>query len=69
MPDNYLQLPGITGNCLETADEAALQLATDIDLRVRVSLDNYTGGMLLTKQDTSSAWDFEWVFLLRLMAS
>jgi hypothetical protein len=40
--DNYLYLPGVAGNNATTPDAAALDITGDIDLRVKVALDDWT---------------------------
>jgi hypothetical protein len=39
---NYVYLPGVSGNYLSVPDEAALDITGDIDLRVRVAVDDWT---------------------------
>lgn len=49
---NYVYLPGVNGNYLSTPDVAALDITGDIDLRVKVALDDWTPaaeGYLLSK--------------------
>lgn len=38
---NYVYLPGVNGNYLSTPDTAALDITGDIDLRVKVALDDW----------------------------
>lgn len=38
----YVYLPGIAGNSLSTPDAAALDITGDIDIRVKVALDDWT---------------------------
>lgn len=40
--ENYLYLPGVGGNYASTPDAAALDITGDIDIRVRVALDDWT---------------------------
>jgi len=40
--DHYLYLPGITGNYASTPDSAALSITGDIDIRIKVSLNDWT---------------------------
>lgn len=42
VPNGYQYLPGTTGNYLSTPDSAALSITGDIDIRVRVALDDWT---------------------------
>jgi hypothetical protein len=42
---NYLYLPGISLNAATTPDAAALDITGDIDLRVKVALDDWTPGV------------------------
>jgi hypothetical protein len=39
---NYLYLPGVSGNYASVPDSAALDITGDIDIRVRVALDDWT---------------------------
>jgi hypothetical protein len=39
---NYVYLPGVNGNFLSVPDAAALDVTGDIDLRVRVAMDDWT---------------------------
>jgi hypothetical protein len=40
--ENYVYLPGVASNFLSVPDEAALDITGDIDIRVRVALDDWT---------------------------
>lgn len=40
--DTYAYLPGLNGNYLSVPDEAALDITGDIDIRVKVALDDWT---------------------------
>jgi hypothetical protein len=40
--ENYLYLPGVLNNWASTPDAAALDITGDIDIRVRVALDDWT---------------------------
>ncbi len=54
---NYLYLPGVSGNYASVPDSAALDITGDIDIRVRVALDDWTPSaaqVLLSKWLTSS---------------
>ena len=42
--DTYISLPGISGSYLSVPDEAALDITGDIDIRVQVSLNDWTPG-------------------------
>lgn len=42
--DAYVELPGTNGNYLSTPDAASLDITGDIDLRVRVAMDDWTPG-------------------------
>ena len=46
--DGYVYLPGIGGNYLSTPDAAALDITGDLDLRVRVALDDWTPAAITT---------------------
>lgn len=55
---NYLYLPGVAGNYASTPDAAALDITGDIDIRVRVALDDWTPSgpnTLLAKYGGSAA--------------
>jgi len=39
--ENYLYLPGTNGNYVSTPDAAPLDITGDIDIRVRISLDDW----------------------------
>jgi hypothetical protein len=50
--ENYLYLPGVSGNFAETPDSAALDITGDVDVRARMTLANWAsniGGMVITK--------------------
>lgn len=49
----YVYLPGVSGNSLQVPDAAALDITGDIDIRVRVALDDWTpaGNMALIAKD------------------
>ena len=40
--ENYVYLPGVSGNYLSVPDEAALDITGDIDIRVQVAMDDWT---------------------------
>ena len=40
--ENTLRLPGLSGNYLSTPDTAATSVTGDIDIRVKVALDDWT---------------------------
>ena len=54
---NYLYLPGIASNYASAPDSAALDITGDIDLRVKVALDDWTPSaqMALVSKDNVSA--------------
>src|SRR3990167_486088 len=41
-PSNWLVLPGTSGNYASTPDSAAVSITGDIDIRVKVALDDWT---------------------------
>lgn len=41
-PVNYLSLPGSTGNYASTPDSAAVSITGDIDIRIKLSMDDWT---------------------------
>ena len=45
---NYLYLPGVASNNASTPDAAALQITGDIDLRVKVAMDDWTPSAVST---------------------
>jgi hypothetical protein len=54
--DTYAYLPGLNGNYLSVPDESALDITGDIDLRVKVALDDWTPSAqqaLLSKWNTT----------------
>jgi hypothetical protein len=54
---NYLYLPGVASNYASTPDAAALDITGDIDLRVKVALDDWTPSAvnyLIAKYNTSN---------------
>ena len=54
--DTYVYLPGLNGNYLSVPDESALDITGDIDLRVKVALDDWTPSAqqaLLSKWNTT----------------
>lgn len=58
---NVLQLPGTNGNYASTPDTAALSITGDIDLRVKLSLDNWNTGVvrsLLAKRMALTGYQF-----------
>lgn len=46
--ENYVYLPGVSGNYLSVPDEAALDITGDIDIRVKVALDDWTPAVQAT---------------------
>ena len=57
----YLSLPGTTGNYASTPDSAAVSITGDIDIRVKVALDDWTPAAharLVYKRDGTAAYDF-----------
>lgn len=62
VPDNYLLLPGTTGNFAKTPDSASNSITGDIDIRVKVSLDDWTPSaakVLLSKLSAASQWSYD----------
>jgi hypothetical protein len=59
---NAVRLPGTTGNYVSTPDSVALSLAGDMDVRVKVSMDDWTPSGVQTfiaKRDASFiSWQF-----------
>ncbi len=57
---NYLYLPGVSGNYASIPDSAALDITGDIDIRVRVALDDWTPstGNTLVNKANGAANDF-----------
>jgi len=54
---NYAYLPGVVANFFSTPDAAALDITGDLDLRVKVALDDWTPSAvncLLSKEQTTS---------------
>jgi hypothetical protein len=54
---NYLYLPGVASNYASTPDSAALDITGDIDLRVKVAMDDWTpsaGQYIINKYTTGS---------------
>ena len=45
---NYLYLPGVTSNTASTLDAAALDIVGDIDVRVKVAMDDWTPAAVST---------------------
>jgi hypothetical protein len=45
---NYVYLPGVAGNFMSVPDENALDITGDIDIRVRVALDDWTPSAVQT---------------------
>jgi hypothetical protein len=63
--ENYLYLPGVAGNYASTPDAAALDITGDIDIRVRVALDDWTPpgtSALISKY--ASAGNISWRIVL-----
>ena len=63
--ENYVYLPGVASNFLSVPDAAALDITGDIDIRVRVAMDDWTPGstsILLGKQNEGSQRSF-WMTL------
>jgi hypothetical protein len=57
----YLYLPGVSGNYASTPDAAALDITGDIDLRVKVAMDDWTpsaSNYLMAKNATSSSLSY-----------
>lgn len=53
VPNGYVYLPGVASNYASTPDSAALSITGDIDMRVRVAMDDWTP---TTGQDIFSKW-------------
>lgn len=54
---NYLYLPGVAGNYASTPDSAAVSITGDLDLRVKVAMDDWTPSanqVLIAKYNTSN---------------
>lgn len=54
--DNYIYLPGAAGNYLSVPDQTAFDLTGDLDIRVKVALDDWTPSasqVLLAKRATT----------------
>jgi len=65
--ENYLYLPGVSGNNATVPDSVALSITGDIDLRVRVAMDDWTPSTtmnLLGKRDGGSAATAAYEFIL-----
>jgi hypothetical protein len=58
----YLYLPGIIGNYASAPDSNALDVAGDIDIRIKLAMDNWTSGttyfMGKAQSAAASSWDF-----------
>lgn len=53
----YLDLPGTSGNYASSPDSAALSITSDIDIRVKVAMDDWTPAALcrlMSKSNTGS---------------
>ena len=64
----YVYLPGLSGNYLNTPDAAALDVTGDIDLRIRLAMEDWTPAStmdLITKQNTGGSRSYR----LRIAAS
>lgn len=48
VPDNYLSLPGASGNYASTPDSAATSITGDIDIRVMLAADSWVSGSFQT---------------------
>jgi hypothetical protein len=61
---NYVYLPGVTGNFLSVPDEAALDINGDIDIRLRVALDDWTPSVVnrLVTKFSSAAGNYSYQF-------
>jgi hypothetical protein len=63
---NYVYLPGVAGNAMSVPDEAALDITGDIDIRVRVAMDDWTPASsqrFLSKANSNTP---VWGYLLNL---
>jgi hypothetical protein len=47
LQSGYVYLPGVAGNYLSVPDENALDITGDIDIRVKVALDNWNPGSIV----------------------
>jgi hypothetical protein len=60
----YLDLPGTAGNYASTPDSAAVSITGDIDIRVKVALDDWTPGgsgqRLITKRPSATLIAYDW---------
>ena len=58
----WIDLPGTSGNFISTPDSAALSITGDIDIRVKVAMDDWTpaaNSHFITKwSGTTSSWQF-----------
>lgn len=62
VPNGYTYLPGVAGNYLSTPDSAALSITGDIDIRARVTLDDWTPSasmMLVDKLDAAGQYSYD----------
>lgn len=63
-PASYVDLPGTSGNYVSTPDSAALSITGDIDLRIKVAMDDWTPAaesQFVSKDDNGGAiraWQF-----------
>lgn len=58
---NYLSLPGTAGNYASTPDSAAVSVTGDIDIRVKMAMDDWTSAKVLFSKFSTGAsvsWDF-----------
>jgi hypothetical protein len=58
----FLSLPGVAGNYASTPDAAALDITGDIDIRVRVAMDDWTlsAGQALVSKYIGADFDRSW---------
>ena len=53
--ENYLYLPGVSGNNATVPDSAALDLTTEADIQVRIAFDDWTPAAPCADNDGASA--------------
>jgi hypothetical protein len=59
--ENYVYLPGVASNSLSVPDEAALDITGDIDIRVQVSMDDWTPAatQILVAKRSTGQWSYQ----------
>lgn len=68
-PTFYLELPGVAGNYASTPDSAANSVTGDLDLRVKVALDDWTPATLdalISKWDDTAANQRSYILYMRV---